>query len=62
MPKEIEVVFAADGSVSIEALGFEGKSCEDATKELEKVLGTTTEEKKKPEWYRVQKVKAQQRQ
>jgi len=52
MLKEIEVVVNPDGSVSIEALGFEGKACEDATRELEKVLGQTTSEHKKREYYK----------
>jgi hypothetical protein len=61
MAREIEVIISDDGAVSIEALGFEGKACEDATKELEKVLGETTESKKKPEWYKQSKQVLSQR-
>ncbi len=52
MNKEIEVVVNPDGSVSIDAIGFEGKACEDATRELEKVLGETISEHRKNEYYR----------
>ncbi len=59
--KEIEVVVGEDGSVSIEALGFEGKGCEDATRELERVLGEEVSDQKKPEWYRQVKQVVSQR-
>jgi Protein of unknown function (DUF2997) len=52
MPREIEVIYNTDGTVTIEALGFEGKSCEEATRELEKVLGDTLEKKRKSEYYK----------
>lgn len=61
MAREIEIVIGKDGAVSIEALGFEGKTCEDATKELERALGKEVESKKKPEWWRSQKQVVQQR-
>lgn len=51
--KKIQVKIGATGQVNIEALGFQGSSCKDATKGLEDVLmgeggGVTTE---KPEYY-----------
>ena len=55
MNKEIEVIVNPDGSVTIEASGFEGKACEDATRELEKVLGETTSEQRKSEYYKPSK-------
>jgi hypothetical protein len=60
MAKEIEVVVNPDGSVSIEALGFEGKACEDATRELEKLLGDELESKRKAEYYRTPQQRVKQ--
>lgn len=55
MRKEIDVIVNPDGSVTIEALGFEGKACEDATRELEKALGKTVSEHRKSEYYKPSK-------
>lgn len=52
MAREIELIINPDGSTSIEALGFEGKACEDATRELEKALGETIESKRKSDYYK----------
>ncbi|WP_028550820.1 DUF2997 domain-containing protein [Paenibacillus sp. UNC451MF] len=49
--KTIEIIVKTDGTLSIEAVGFQGKSCEKATQALEKALGTTEQRKKKPEYY-----------
>lgn len=59
--KEIEVIINPDGSTSIEALHFEGKACEDTTRELEKVLGETVSDVKKREYYSIQRTQAKQR-
>lgn len=37
--KRIDVVISKDGSVSIEAHGYVGEACEEATRDLEKALG-----------------------
>ena len=57
--RKIRVEIEEDGSVKIDAIGFEGKACEDFTKELEKVLGEEVSEQKKPEWYQQKKVVVQ---
>ncbi|WP_079912061.1 DUF2997 domain-containing protein [Paenibacillus sp. 32352] len=49
--KSIEIIVKKDGTLSIEAIGFQGKSCEAATQALEKALGMTEQRKKKPEYY-----------
>ena len=60
--KTIEVVIAPDGSIRIEALGFQGSDCERATAFLEKALGVTGRKTKKADYfirntqYREQKV------
>lgn len=49
--KKIEIIISADGSTVIEAIGFQGNSCEDATKPIETALGTVANRKKKPEYH-----------
>ncbi len=50
--KSIEVIVQPDGSLKIDAVGFQGADCEKATEFLEKVLGQTTEKQRKPEYHR----------
>jgi len=38
MPKKLVLVFEADGSCQVEAMGFAGKGCKDATKPYEQAL------------------------
>ena len=48
--QRIEIECREDGTVKIEALGFEGASCEKATAAIEKALeGKETGRAKKPE-------------
>lgn len=49
--KRIEILFGPNGEVVIEAIGFKGKSCKEATKFLEDALGTTIDVKRKIEWH-----------
>lgn len=50
--KTIEVIVATDGSLKIDAVGFQGADCEKATAFLEQALGKTANKQKKPEYYR----------
>jgi hypothetical protein len=50
MPKSIEIEFAENGDVKIEAVGFKGQGCEAATKAIEEALGIVKDRKKKPEY------------
>ena len=50
--KTIEIIVEPDGSLKIEAVGFQGADCEKATAFLEKALGRTTEKERKPEYHR----------
>lgn len=59
--KDIEIEITPDGEVKMDLIGFEGKDCEKAADELINILGKNKSETKKPEWYRKQKVKMQQR-
>jgi hypothetical protein len=47
--KEIHVTIE-NGSATVETRGFAGKACMDATAELEKAMGKTTNDRKTPEW------------
>ena len=52
MAKTIEVIVNPDGSLKIDALGFQGADCEKATRFLEQALGKVAGKQKKPEYYR----------
>ncbi len=49
MRRSIEVKIDLDGATEIEAIGFHGKGCEDATRAFEQALGTVTKRTRKPE-------------
>lgn len=50
MNKAIEVVVAPTGEIQIDAVGFKGPDCEQATRFLEEALGTVSQRKRKPEY------------
>jgi hypothetical protein len=53
MKKEkITVTFNPDGTVEMDAEGFEGGECLKATQDLEKALGKVTNRTKKPEFHK----------
>ena len=41
MSKTVEIIFGKDGSITSEAFGFKGPSCEKATEFLKKEFGAT---------------------
>ncbi len=49
MPQVI-IDITPDGETTVEARGFQGVQCKDATSALERALGTTTKDVKKPEY------------
>lgn len=49
--QKLEVVIGKDGSVKINALGFQGRSCLAATEALEKALGKVEGRTNKPEQF-----------
>ncbi len=53
MPKDVTILFRTDGSSVIEANGFQGVGCKDATKQLEMVLAgnAPVDKKPKPDFY-----------
>ncbi len=51
MTKTIEVIVAPDGSIQIDAVGFQGTDCERATAFLEDALGSVADRQRKPEYH-----------
>lgn len=47
----IIVDIGPDGAVRIDAVGFSGPDCEQATKFLEEALGTVAQKHRKPEYH-----------
>ena len=52
MSRSIHVRVSPSGEISIEAMGFQGKGCEAATKAIEEALGERASRKLKPEFLR----------
>lgn len=50
MPR-VEITLGNDGSIKAEAFGFEGSSCQDATKFLDELFGEAEETQLKDEFY-----------
>jgi hypothetical protein len=59
--KTIHITIEPSGEIQIEAVGFRGADCEQATAFLEKVLGTVSRKERKPEYYRWASVRTEQR-
>lgn len=49
--KQISVIISPSGGITVETTGFQGKSCQDATKQLEEALGKKSKELLKGEFY-----------
>lgn len=50
--KSIEIIINPDGQLTINAAGFQGADCEQATAFLEQALGDVGQKQRKPEWFR----------
>lgn len=48
--KTIEVIVQTDGSLKIDAVGFQGADCEKATAFIEQALGQVADRQRKPEY------------
>ena len=52
MPEKMtKITFHRDGTRTVEAIGYTGPACKEATKYLEDALGLAGEDVKKAEWY-----------
>jgi hypothetical protein len=61
MNRTIEVIVSPNGDIQIDAVGFTGPDCEQATKFLEAALGTVAQKQKKPEFHQQNRKTNQQR-
>ncbi len=61
MKKTIEIIVSPTGDIVIDALGFKGADCEQATRYLEQALGVVGQKDKKPEYHRHRERQHQQR-
>ena len=52
MNERVEIFLGKDGSVKVEAMDFEGKSCEDATSFLEDLFGEPVNKEFKSEYFK----------
>jgi hypothetical protein len=60
MKRTINVMVSPNGDISIDAIGFQGLDCENATKALEDALGVVQDREKKPEYHVRARAKAKQ--
>jgi len=60
MNRSIEILIAPDGTLTIDAVGFKGADCDQATKFLEQALGLTAGKQRKPECHQSRTAKRQQ--
>ena len=51
MPRTLEIIVAPTGDISIEAVGFKGADCEQATRFLEEALGQINRRERKREFH-----------
>ena len=49
--REFEITIGADGSVEVHVKGYKGKSCTEAVKLFEKIVGEIRSEQKTSEFY-----------
>jgi len=49
--KTIEIILGPSGEIQIDAVGFKGPDCEQATRFLEEALGVVRKKVKKPEYH-----------
>ena len=59
--RTIEVIIAPGGGIKIDAIGFKGADCEQATKFLEQALGQVTNKHHKQDYQQRATAKRQQR-
>ncbi len=60
MNRAIEVIVAPNGAITIDAVGFKGADCDQATRFLEQALGATAVKRRKPEYHQAPRRQNQQ--
>lgn len=59
--KTVKVIISDDGTIEFDQIGYEGKKCENEIEDLINAMGDEKKTTKKPEYYKDEKVKIQQR-
>jgi hypothetical protein len=59
--RTIEIVIGTGGEIKIDAVGFKGPDCEQATRFLEEALGVVGQKIKKTEYHQRSTARSQQR-
>ena len=59
--EEIIIEIDPEGSLRIDAVGFQGPDCEEATKFIEQALGTVAQRRQKPEYHQRRQTRQKQR-
>ena len=60
MKRTIEILVSPIGDIQIDAVGFKGADCEQATRFLEEALGVISNRVKKPEYHTTAKTRNKQ--
>ena len=60
MNRTIEIIIGSTGEIQIDAVGFKGPDCEQATRFLEEALGAVGKKIKKPEYHQRSTTRNQQ--
>jgi Protein of unknown function (DUF2997) len=60
MNRSIEIIIAPDGALTIDAVGFKGADCDQATRFLEQALGVSAVKRRKPEYHQSTRRRNQQ--
>lgn len=61
MKRTIQIIIRPDGTLAVDAVGFQGADCEQATKFLEAALGLPGEKQRKAEYHQTTRQQHQQR-
>lgn len=61
MSRSIEIIIAPGGTLSVDAIGFKGADCDQATKFLETALGLAHNKQRKPEYHQRQAILKRQK-
>lgn len=49
--KKLNITISQEGDVEIDAEGFQGRECEEATRDIERAIGSVEERERKDEYY-----------
>jgi len=61
MKRIIEIIVSPMGEILIDAIGFQGADCEQATRYLEEALGVAGKRDRKPEYQQRRNLRRQQK-